>query len=135
MLIKFYLFISVAIKFSNEKIFTHLYINLSFHHLTPSCSYLTFCISYVQVAAALAAGCTCVVKPAEDTPLSALALGALAEEAGIPAGWFNKLFNYVYYMQFHVLSAFRPLDGTLYGANLTYTYIINTKFSFFWNHA
>ena len=40
----------------------------------------------VQVAGALAAGCTCVVKPAEDTPLSALALGALAEEAGIPPG-------------------------------------------------
>ena len=43
---------------------------------------------YLQVAAALAAGCTCVVKPAEDTPLSALALGVLAEEAGIPAGLF-----------------------------------------------
>ena len=39
-----------------------------------------------QVAAALAAGCTCVVKPAEDTPLSALALAVLAEEAGIPKG-------------------------------------------------
>ena len=43
---------------------------------------------YLQVAAALAVGCTCVVKPAEDTPLSALALGVLAEEAGIPAGLF-----------------------------------------------
>lgn len=42
-----------------------------------------------KVAAALAAGCTCVVKPAEDTPLSALALGALAEEAGIPPGVVN----------------------------------------------
>ena len=42
--------------------------------------------TYVQVAAALAAGCTCVVKPAEDTPLSALALAVLAEEAGIPKG-------------------------------------------------
>lgn len=42
-----------------------------------------------KVAPALAAGCTFVVKPAEDTPLSALALAALAEEAGIPAGVFN----------------------------------------------
>lgn len=42
-----------------------------------------------KVAAALAAGCTCVVKPAEDTPLSALALGVLAEEAGIPPGVIN----------------------------------------------
>jgi len=42
-----------------------------------------------KVAPALAAGCTIVVKPAEATPLSALALAALAEEAGIPAGVFN----------------------------------------------
>ncbi|BFM07980.1 NAD-dependent succinate-semialdehyde dehydrogenase [Halioxenophilus aromaticivorans] len=38
---------------------------------------------------ALAAGCTFVSKPAKETPLSALALAALAEEAGIPAGVFN----------------------------------------------
>ncbi|XP_059194897.1 succinate-semialdehyde dehydrogenase, mitochondrial-like [Centropristis striata] len=42
-----------------------------------------------KVGAALAAGCTVVVKPAEDTPLSALALAELAEQAGIPAGVFN----------------------------------------------
>ncbi|XP_061737775.1 succinate-semialdehyde dehydrogenase, mitochondrial isoform X2 [Nerophis ophidion] len=42
-----------------------------------------------KVGAALAAGCTTVVKPAEDTPLSALALAELAEQAGIPAGVFN----------------------------------------------
>ncbi|PZU06113.1 NAD-dependent succinate-semialdehyde dehydrogenase [Sphingomonas sp.] len=38
---------------------------------------------------ALAAGCTFVLKPSELTPLSALALAALAEEAGIPAGVFS----------------------------------------------
>ena len=38
---------------------------------------------------ALAAGCTMVVKPAESTPFSALALAVLAERAGIPAGVFN----------------------------------------------
>ncbi|DAZ95878.1 TPA: hypothetical protein N0F65_009080, partial [Lagenidium giganteum] len=37
----------------------------------------------------LAAGCTAVVKPAAETPLSALALAKLAEEAGIPAGVIN----------------------------------------------
>src|SRR5918995_785186 len=37
-------------------------------------------------APALAAGCTMVLKPAEQTPLSALAVAALAEEAGMPAG-------------------------------------------------
>ncbi|MCW2244022.1 NAD-dependent succinate-semialdehyde dehydrogenase [Azospirillum canadense] len=42
-----------------------------------------------KVAPALAAGCTVVVKPAEDTPLSALALAVLAERAGVPAGVFN----------------------------------------------
>jgi succinate-semialdehyde dehydrogenase/glutarate-semialdehyde dehydrogenase len=39
-----------------------------------------------KAAPALAAGCTMVLKPAEQTPLSALALGVLAEEAGLPAG-------------------------------------------------
>lgn len=38
---------------------------------------------------ALAAGCTFVAKPAAETPLSALAMAALAEEAGIPPGVFN----------------------------------------------
>jgi succinate-semialdehyde dehydrogenase/glutarate-semialdehyde dehydrogenase len=38
---------------------------------------------------ALAAGCTVVIKPAPETPLSALALAVLAEQAGIPAGVFN----------------------------------------------
>ncbi|RMD70614.1 MAG: aldehyde dehydrogenase family protein, partial [Bacteroidetes bacterium] len=42
-----------------------------------------------KVAPALAAGCTVVVKPAEDTPLSALALAVLAHEAGFPPGVFN----------------------------------------------
>ena len=44
-----------------------------------------------KVAPALAAGCTVVVKPAEQTPLTALALAVLAEEAGFPAGVFNVL--------------------------------------------
>ncbi len=42
-----------------------------------------------KVAPALATGCTVVVKPAPDTPLTALALAALAEEAGFPAGVLN----------------------------------------------
>ncbi|RBP83454.1 NAD-dependent succinate-semialdehyde dehydrogenase [Marinomonas rhizomae] len=42
-----------------------------------------------KIAPALAAGCTVVAKPAEDTPLTALALVVLAEEAGIPAGVLN----------------------------------------------
>jgi succinate-semialdehyde dehydrogenase / glutarate-semialdehyde dehydrogenase len=42
-----------------------------------------------KLAPALAAGCTVVAKPAEDTPLTALALVALAEEAGFPRGTIN----------------------------------------------
>jgi len=42
-----------------------------------------------KASPALAAGCTFVLKPAEQTPLSALAVAALAEEAGIPPGVFN----------------------------------------------
>jgi phenylacetaldehyde dehydrogenase len=42
-----------------------------------------------KVAPALAAGCTVILKPAEQTPLTALRLGELALEAGIPEGVFN----------------------------------------------
>jgi succinate-semialdehyde dehydrogenase/glutarate-semialdehyde dehydrogenase len=44
-----------------------------------------------KAAPALAAGCTIVIKPSEFTPFSALALGVLAERAGIPAGVINIL--------------------------------------------
>lgn len=39
-----------------------------------------------KVGPALAAGCTIIIKPATETPFSALALGVLAQQAGIPAG-------------------------------------------------
>jgi succinate-semialdehyde dehydrogenase/glutarate-semialdehyde dehydrogenase len=42
-----------------------------------------------KIAPALAVGCTVVAKPAEDTPLTSLALVKLAEEAGLPAGVLN----------------------------------------------
>jgi succinate-semialdehyde dehydrogenase/glutarate-semialdehyde dehydrogenase len=42
-----------------------------------------------KIGPALAAGCTMVLKPASDTPLTALAIGALLEEAGVPAGVVN----------------------------------------------
>lgn len=43
----------------------------------------------LKLAPALAAGCTVVMKPSEETPLSALALGGMILEAGIPAGVVN----------------------------------------------
>ncbi len=44
-----------------------------------------------KAAPALAAGCTFVIKPSEETPLSALALAELANRAGIPSGVFNVI--------------------------------------------
>jgi succinate-semialdehyde dehydrogenase / glutarate-semialdehyde dehydrogenase len=44
-----------------------------------------------KAAPALAAGCPIIIKPASETPLSALALAVLAEQAGIPAGVFNVI--------------------------------------------
>ena len=44
-----------------------------------------------KVAPALAAGCPVIIKPAEQTPLSALALAELAQRAGLPAGVLNVL--------------------------------------------
>ncbi|MEV6062858.1 aldehyde dehydrogenase family protein [Nocardia asteroides] len=43
----------------------------------------------MKLAPALAAGCTCVLKPSEEAPLSALALGRILLEAGVPAGVVN----------------------------------------------
>jgi acyl-CoA reductase-like NAD-dependent aldehyde dehydrogenase len=44
-----------------------------------------------KIAPALAAGCAVVLKPASQTPLSALLLAELATEAGLPPGWLNVL--------------------------------------------
>ena len=44
-----------------------------------------------KIGPAIAAGCTMILKPASDTPLTALAVGALLEEAGLPPGVLNVL--------------------------------------------
>ncbi|HEX3589143.1 MAG TPA: NAD-dependent succinate-semialdehyde dehydrogenase [Pseudonocardiaceae bacterium] len=44
-----------------------------------------------KIGPALAAGCTMVLKPASDTPLTALAMGAILQEAGVPDGVVNVL--------------------------------------------
>jgi gamma-glutamyl-gamma-aminobutyraldehyde dehydrogenase len=44
-----------------------------------------------KIGPALAAGCSVIVKPAEETPLTALRVAELAMEAGVPAGVFNVL--------------------------------------------
>jgi aldehyde dehydrogenase (NAD+) len=47
-----------------------------------------------KVSAALAAGCSCVVKPSEETPFSALMLVRILEEAGVPKGVVNVVTGY-----------------------------------------
>jgi len=44
-----------------------------------------------KIAPALAAGCTCILKPSEETPLTALAIAQLMRDAGVPAGVVNLL--------------------------------------------
>jgi phenylacetaldehyde dehydrogenase len=51
-------------------------------------------ITAAKLAPALAAGCCCILKPAEDTPLTALLLGELMMEAGIPDGVVNIVTGY-----------------------------------------
>ncbi len=51
-------------------------------------------MALLKIAPALAAGCTLILKPAEQTPLSALRLGALALEVGFPPGVINILTGY-----------------------------------------
>lgn len=51
-------------------------------------------LACLKIGPALAAGCTVVLKPAEQTPLSALILARLADEAGFPPGVFNVVPGY-----------------------------------------
>ena len=48
----------------------------------------------MKLAPALAAGCTCILKPAEDTPITALRLAELAKDVGFPDGVFNVITGY-----------------------------------------
>ena len=50
-----------------------------------------------KAAAALAAGCCVIVKPAEDTPLSALALAHLINLAGFPPGQLTSLYIFLFF--------------------------------------
>lgn len=51
-------------------------------------------LTVLKLAPALAAGCSCVIKPAEETPFSALRLAELFQEAGVPEGVINVVTGY-----------------------------------------
>jgi acyl-CoA reductase-like NAD-dependent aldehyde dehydrogenase len=53
-----------------------------------------FYCAVMKLAPALAAGCSCLLKPAEETPLSALKLEGIFREAGVPDGVINVLTGY-----------------------------------------
>ncbi len=53
-----------------------------------------FFVAMLKAAPALAAGCSCVLKPAEETPLTALKLEEIFREAGLPDGVFNVVTGY-----------------------------------------
>ncbi|OBK87353.1 aldehyde dehydrogenase family protein [Mycolicibacter sinensis] len=53
-----------------------------------------FFVAMLKVAPALAAGCSCVLKPAEETPLTALKLEEIFREAGLPDGVLNVVTGY-----------------------------------------
>jgi aldehyde dehydrogenase (NAD+) len=53
-----------------------------------------FHVAAIKLAPALAAGCSCVLKPAENTPLSALVMEKILLEAGVPEGVVNIVFGY-----------------------------------------
>lgn len=51
-------------------------------------------LAMTKLAAALAAGCSCIVKPSEETPLSALRMAEIFEQAGVPKGVINVITGY-----------------------------------------
>ncbi|WP_372515954.1 aldehyde dehydrogenase family protein [Mycobacterium conspicuum] len=53
-----------------------------------------FFVAMLKAAPALAAGCSCVLKPAEETPLTALMMEQIFREAGVPEGVFNVITGY-----------------------------------------
>ena len=53
-----------------------------------------FFVAMLKAAPALAAGCSCVLKPAEETPLTALMMEEIFRDAGLPEGVFNVITGY-----------------------------------------
>ena len=58
-----------------------------------------------KIAAALGAGCSCIIKPAEETPATCLALAKALDDAGLPKGVLNVVFGVPAQVSTHLISA------------------------------
>jgi succinate-semialdehyde dehydrogenase/glutarate-semialdehyde dehydrogenase len=58
-----------------------------------------------KISTALAAGCSCIIKPAEETPATAIAIAHAAQEAGLPAGVLNVVFGEPSEVSKHLISS------------------------------
>lgn len=58
-----------------------------------------------KIAAALAAGCSCIVKPSEEVPMTAIAIAEALEQAGLPAGVLSMVFGVPSQISTHLIAS------------------------------
>src|SRR5260221_5204512 len=58
-----------------------------------------------KIAASLGAGCSCIIKPAEETPATCLALAKALDDAGLPKGVLNVVFGVPAHVSTHLIGA------------------------------
>ena len=66
-----------------------------------------------KMAPALAAGCSVIIKPAEDTPLTAIRVAQIAKEAGIPDGVLNVVPGFGRSLHFHVFFSKKCFENVI----------------------
>jgi succinate-semialdehyde dehydrogenase/glutarate-semialdehyde dehydrogenase len=69
-----------------------------------------------KIAEALAAGCTCVIKPAEETPATALEIARAFDDAGLPAGVLSMVFGEPAEISRHLISSLAIRKATFTGS-------------------
>ncbi len=78
----------------------------------PVCAFVAWNFPAVnvmrKVAGALGAGCSIIIKPSEETPATAIAIGRALQEAGLPAGVLNIVFGVPDTVSRHILGSYIP---------------------------
>jgi len=78
----------------------------------PSCAFVAWNFPATnvmrKVAGALGAGCSIIIKPSEETPATAVAIGRALHEAGLPAGALNIIFGVPDTVSRHILGSYIP---------------------------